>query len=115
MFSAFGANEPHQLSNHWAAFLKNRRLRIIGALKPFNEERERERKRKYGESRRRKKKHTHILSGWFWRVWGTVLFVLSDPVMHFSLSVYEENHCRPLKTTYHRSDRERGRGISLAG
>lgn len=34
-----------------------------------------------------------------WRVWGTVLFVLSDPVMHFSLTGHEENHCRPLKTT----------------
>jgi len=41
---------------------------------------------------------------------GTVQFVLSDPAMHFSLAVYEKP-CRPLKTTYHRSER----GFTLAG
>lgn len=59
MFSAFGANEPHQLSNHWAAFLKNRRLRIIGALKPFNEEREREKEKVWRIQKEKKKTHTH--------------------------------------------------------
>lgn len=42
---------------------------------------------------------------------GTLLFVLSDPAMHFSRAVYEENHCRPLKTTYRRSEK----GFPLPG
>lgn len=62
--------------------------------------------------RRKKKTHAHPK----WVVWqsfrGTVLFVLSDPVMHFSLSVYEGNQCRPLKTTYNRSERVRRRYFS---
>lgn len=47
--------------------------------------------------------YTHILSGWFVPVWGTVLFVLSDPVMHFSLSIYELNHFKAVKSDYQRS------------
>lgn len=85
VFWAFEANEPYELSRRWAAF--KWRLRIIGALKkPLNSEKEAESMAKIQQE-----KKTHVK----WVAWGTVLFVLSDPVMHFSLWVCEET----LQTT----------------
>lgn len=75
---------------------KNRRLRLIRTYKDLQRSSEVERERP--ESENGISKVGGLLG------LGKVLFVLSDSNMHFSLLAYEENNCKPLKTTYRRSE-----------